>query len=113
MSREDMTRLVERLRRTSPDFHKALNFKQERPHKPINPDGPEAADAITTLLEEVGRYREQGQAEGFAAAVQWLRDRSAMKPPASLWHAASLLADQMEQSRIPAAAVDRFDERGE
>jgi hypothetical protein len=44
--------------------------------------------------------RLQGQAEGFAAAVQWLRDRSAMKPPATLFHAATILADQMEQSRI-------------
>ena len=48
----------------------------------------------------------QGQAEGFAGAVQWLRERSACKPPATLWHAASILADQLEQSRIPMSAID-------
>lgn len=62
-----------------------------------NPDGPEAAEALASI-------RLQGQAEGFAAAVQWLRDRSAMKPAPTLSHAASILADQMEQSRIPASA---------
>lgn len=45
--------------------------------------------------------REKGQAEGFAAAVQQLRDMAAQKPPAPLWHAASLLADSLERSRIP------------
>ena len=49
-------------------------------------------------------WREQGQREGFAAAVQWLRDRSATKPPTSLWSAAEILADHMEASCIPAAA---------
>lgn len=58
-----------------------------------------SARAHPTDEEEVERRR--GQEEGFAAAVQWLRDRAAIKPPASLWHAAQLLADQLEQSRIP------------
>lgn len=45
------------------------------------------------------------QAEVFAAAVAWLRERSAIKPPATLHHAAMILADQLEQSRIPGAAL--------
>lgn len=55
------------------------------------------------------KMRQQGQDEGFAAAVQWLRDRSAMKPRASLWSAALELADQMEQSRAPHQALSNAD----
>lgn len=55
-------------------------------------------DAIT---KERGELRIQGQREGFAAAVQWLRERSASKPRAPLWEEAHTLADQLEQSRIP------------
>ena len=62
--------------------------------------------AHTAPLEaEIARLREIGQAEGFAAAVQWLRDRGACKPPATLWHAAETLADQMEQARVPGQAL--------
>jgi len=67
-----------------------------------------AAD-LRTLLSHLTSEREEnerlrgdrlkGQTEGFAAAVQWLRDRGAQHPPASLFHAALLLADQMEASR--------------
>ena len=59
------------------------------------------------FAERDGEMRLQGQAEGFAGAVQWLRDRGAMKPPATLWHAAEILADQMEQSRIAAKGDSR------
>lgn len=67
---------------------------------------PMLTAALATQPASDTGLREQGRAEGFAAAVAWLRDRSAMKPPATLWHAASLLADQLEQSRIPRAALN-------
>jgi hypothetical protein len=60
----------------------------------------EAAALILTLLAELDAQadaeRDRGQSEGFAAAVGWLRDRGAMNPPATLHHAASILADQLE-----------------
>lgn len=52
------------------------------------------------------RARQQGQNEGFAAAIAKLRDMGGMKPVPALWHAASLLADSLERSRIPCAASD-------
>lgn len=51
--------------------------------------------------------REQGQAEGFAAAVQQLRDMSAQKPNPALAVPAAHLADILEQSRIPSAALEQ------
>ena len=57
---------------------------------------------LAELDAQADAERGLGQAEGFAAAVQWLRDRGAQRPPAVLFHAASILADQMEQSLIPA-----------
>jgi hypothetical protein len=77
-------------------------------------------DAVNELAEEIARHRlasqsestarveamrEQGQAEGFAAAVAQLRALSAQNPPATLHHAASLLADSLEESRQPARAA--------
>lgn len=59
--------------------------------------------------KDSGEMREQGQAEGFAAAVQQLRDYSAQKPPATPWYAASILADQLEQSRIPSRVLGKED----
>lgn len=58
-------------------------------------------DRLVSEAREEGR--QQGQGEGMNAATLWLRERGATKPPASLWHAALLLADQLEQSRIPAS----------
>ena len=54
--------------------------------------------------EMVEAARKQGQDEGFAAAVQWLRDRSAQKPAAYLALEADVLANGLENSRIPYAA---------
>lgn len=73
-------------------------------------DALEAKDArIATLTAErdaaFAKGREAGQGEGFAAAVSWLRDHGAMKPRAALWQEAEMLADMMEQSRIPASAL--------
>lgn len=80
--------------------------KRLEPARPYHADPVRrAAAALATKDAEIAAMRLQGQEEGFAAAVQWLRDRSAMKPPATLFHAATLLADQMEQSRKPAAAL--------
>ena len=59
------------------------------------------ATRIEALEAENAQMRRQGQDEGFAAAVQELRDMSARKPLPTLWHAASVLADSLEQSRIP------------
>lgn len=49
--------------------------------------------------------RQQGQREGKAAVISWLRERSAMKPPPTLWHCAQLLADQFEASEQPCLAL--------
>lgn len=70
-------------------------------------DELEAALASSPIPKTFPREaeRERGQAEGFAAAVTWLRERSAIKPPATLHHAAMILADQLEQSRVPASAA--------
>ena len=54
--------------------------------------------------EMVEAARKQGQDEGFAAAVSWLRDRSAQKPAAYLALEAELLANGLENSRLPAKA---------
>lgn len=61
---------------------------------------------IEALEADNARARAQGQDEGFAAAVQELRDMSARKPLPTLWHAASVLADSLEQSRIPCQALE-------
>ena len=61
---------------------------------------------IDALEAENAQMRRQGQDEGFAAAVQELRDMSARKPLPTLWHAASALADSLEQSRIPCQALE-------
>lgn len=50
--------------------------------------------------------RLQGQAEGFAAAVQQLRDMSAQKPNPTLAVPAAYLADILEQSRISRKALE-------
>lgn len=65
-----------------------------------------AATRIEALEADNARARAQGQDEGFAAAVQELRDMSARKPLPTLWHAASVLADSLEQSRIPCQALE-------
>jgi hypothetical protein len=62
---------------------------------------------IAELEVRIAAMRAQRQSEGFASAVHWLRERSAMKPPATLWSAAEILAGQMEQSRIPALNEDK------
>jgi len=62
-----------------------------------------AAEARVSAREEV--LRVQGQAEGFAAAVAQLRNMSATKPPASLSHAASILADSLDNSRKPGQSL--------
>jgi hypothetical protein len=72
----------------------------------------EAASRIASLSSELARCREQGQAEGFAAAVAQLRAISGTKPKGRLWHEASLLADSLEQSRIPRAALNPIGEEG-
>jgi Lar family restriction alleviation protein len=64
------------------------------------------ATRIEALEADNARARAQGQDEGFAAAVQELRDMSARKPLPTLWHAASVLADSLEQSRIPCQALE-------
>lgn len=69
---------------------------------PLYAHPPEPAASTVAQGDDAQQLREKGQGEGFAAAIQWLRDRSAMKPPATLWHAAAILADQLERSRIPA-----------
>jgi len=60
--------------------------------------GEEVFRAYTLSEMVLLAERLNGHAEGHAAAVQWLRDRSAQHPPASLFHAAGLLADQLEAS---------------
>ena len=72
----------------------------------IDEDAIEAADRIEALEADNARARAQGQDEGFAAAVQELRGMSARKPLPTLWHAASVLADSLEQSRIPCQALE-------
>ena len=73
-------------------------------HGELNDAPNEAAAAIQSLTAERDAMRLQGQSEGFAAAVAWLRDRGAMKPRPMFSLAAETLADQMEQSRIPGQA---------
>ena len=63
------------------------------------------SDRQAAVEAAVEKMRVQGQQEGKAAVCQWLRDRSATNPPATLWHAASILADQFEQSEIPASSI--------
>jgi hypothetical protein len=65
----------------------------------LGPSFTDALTAIEALEERVRGMRGQGQSEGWAAAVGFLRNMSAIHPPASLSHAASLLADQLEDAR--------------
>jgi len=51
------------------------------------------------------RVRAEGQAEGFAAAVQQLRDMRGQKPQPAFARVAEMLALRLEQSRIPCAAI--------
>jgi len=74
----------------------------------LTPSERRAVAAIQSTLAtspRAGDLREAGQAEGFAAAVAQLRDMAARKPPATLHHAATILADQLEQSCIPTSAL--------
>ena len=57
------------------------------------------------LREALEEARQKGQREGFAAAVQQLRDMSATKPKSKLADEAALLATSLEQSRIPVDAL--------
>ena len=65
---------------------------------------PVIRDHLEPTSEMVEAARKQGQDEGFAAAVSWLRDRSAQKPAAYLALEAELLANGLENSRLPAKA---------
>lgn len=49
--------------------------------------------------EHLEAMRRQGQDEGFASAISWLRDRSAQKPAAYLAVEADILANGLENSR--------------
>jgi len=76
-------------------------------HRLRNPHGHsqivmrlESADRIEALQAEVAAMRIQGQNEGRAAAIQWLRMLGSIKPRASLWQEAETLAYQFEQSLI-------------
>lgn len=61
-------------------------------------------NTIDKLRAELAGVRAQGQREGKAAVCGWLRELSATKPPASLHHAALMLADQFEASEQPCDA---------
>jgi len=63
---------------------------------------PSPSPAIVKEAGEVERRR--GQEEGFAAAVAQLRDMSAIKPRATLYREAGILADHLEQSRVALSA---------
>lgn len=49
--------------------------------------------------------RQQGQREGKAAVLTWLRNLGAQKPKHSLWYAAEQLADHFEGTETPATAL--------
>ena len=51
------------------------------------------------------RVRAEGQAEGFASAIQQLRDMRGQKPQPAFARVAEMLALRLEQSRIPCAAI--------
>ena len=72
----------------------------------------DTADTIATLRAELataveGRdaMRQQGHGEGFAAAIQQLRDMSAQKPINALTAPAAVLANSLEQSRSVAQSL--------
>ena len=70
------------------------------------------ADTITTLRADLAKavegrdaMRQQGQGEGFAEAVQQLRDMSAQKPLNALAAPAAVLANRLERSRSAAQSL--------
>mgnify|MGYP006053237341 CR=1 FL=1 len=72
----------------------------------------DTADTIATLRADLAKAveglegaRQQGQGEGFAAAVQQLRDMSAQKPLNALTAPAAVLANSLEQSRSVAQSL--------
>lgn len=78
--------------------------------------GPAIYRCEMTGAEALARHaqqaRAQGQAEGQAAVLCWLRERGAMKPPGSLWIAAATLADQFEATQTPARALQPHGQGG-
>lgn len=110
------TQLTYQLRRAVAGYGTLAYQWADKPHRLVydacreieaQADTIEALQARVDVLEaENARIRRQGQDEGFAAAVQELRDMSARKPLPTLWHAASVLADSLEQSRIPCQALE-------
>ena len=60
--------LIERLKRRVADFALVPNFKQERPMRLVNPDGPEAASRITELREALEQLRRASPAGGSCVA---------------------------------------------
>lgn len=69
--------------------------------------GPAVATPDTDRVAVLEDIRRRGQDEGFAAAVQQLRDMGAVKPTPSHAAIAALLADSLERSRIPCAALSQ------
>jgi len=72
----------------------------------------DTADTIATLRADLAKavegcdaMRQQGQGEGFAAAIQQLRDMSAQKPINALTAPAAVLANSLEQSRSVAQSL--------
>lgn len=63
--------------------------------------------------EVLEAMRRQGQDEGFASAVSWLRDRSAQKPAAYLAIEADILANGLENSRKAYGALSQEPSHGE
>lgn len=64
-----------------------------------------AIAAISTAIRSRSDLREQGQVEGFAAAISQLRDLSAQKPTHLLAEVGQRLADHLEQSRQACSAT--------
>ena len=60
---------------------------------------------LATAVEGRDAMRQQGQGEGFAAAIQQLRDMSAQKPLNALTAPAAVLANSLEQSRSVAQSL--------
>ena len=72
----------------------------------------DTADTIATLRADLAKVvegcdamRQQGHGEGFAAAIQQLRDMSAQKPINALTAPAAVLANSLEQSRSVAQSL--------
>ena len=70
------------------------------------------AQTIATLRADLAKavegrdaMRQQGHGEGFAAAIQQLRDMSAQKPINALTAPAAVLANSLEQSRSVAQSL--------